>query len=341
MTNSDLEEDFLPARDADIRNQIEPLIEELLRYYNASSPDAPTDKELDKTEMARDALNAGWELFDLLVGWAQSHMLGLEIASEDTSAAKNFQRTFFRSRRGRLHAPEALGSLFSYQDGTRDWLLMKRVTEWSEKYESQPPKAEEKGEQSSSYKNPPETQLASHAAVRRAIARILTGPNQLQWRGDLIRSFDRLEFGEIDEFLQPNVKGLWGEAYELYLLKKQVICFVNFEVGRGKKKDDVIVSFEEKDLFKAETIRHWEKQLKKRLSDKEDLECARLAGEIGKRFKCLSLEEIDDGSKYGFYGNISRVRRAHHHYWKCINMKPAEIFSRYDELKKSKNNKKL
>lgn len=335
MTNSDLEVDALPARDADIRGKIEPLIEELIGYCNASSPEAPIDKDLDKTAMARDALDAGWELFDLLLGWAQSHMLGLEIASEDNAVSKDFQRKFFRSRRGRLHAPEALGALFSYHDGTRDWPLMKRVTEWSEKYESQTPEAEEKGEQSSRHKNLPETQLAAHAAVRKAIARILTGPNQLQWRGDIIRSFDRLEFGEIDEFLQPKVKGLWGEAYELYLLKKQVICFVNFEVGRGKKKDDVIVSFDEKDLFKAETIRHWEKQLKKRLSDKEDLECARLAGEIGKRFKCLSPEEIDDGSKYGFYGNISRVRRAHHHYWKCINLDIAKIFPRYRELKKS------
>jgi hypothetical protein len=335
MENSDLGVEDVPARDADIRSEIEPLIEELLRYYTASSPEAPTDKDLDKTEMARDALDAGWELFDLLVGWAQSHMLGLEIASEETSVSKDFQRKFFRSRRGRLHAPEALGALFSYRDGTRDWPLMKRVIEWSEKYESQTTEAEGKAAKS----NLPETQLASHAAVRRAIARILTGPSQLQWRGDLIRSFDRLEFGEIDEFLQRNVKGKWGEAYELYSLRKQVICFVNFEVGRGKKKDDVIVSFEEKDLSKAETIRHWEKQLKNHFSDRDDLECARLAGEIGNRFKCLSPEEIDDGSKYGFYENITRVKRAHHHYWKCINLDLAEIFSRYNEqLKFRKNN---
>lgn len=306
MSNSDFVVEDFPVRDKDIRKEIEPLINDLVECYYASSPKALKGDGPDKTEMAQDALEVWWLLFDKILGWAQNHILGEEVLLAETAAVKHFEKHFIALEGDNIHMSEAIGALFASDDSSRDWDLLERITKWSE---------------SENRETSPDLHLPS-ISVRRAGKRLLQGKsiNSLHWRGPIVASLGALELGYVDELLRPAKLKPRGNPMVVESLKKEAVCYVSFLAGGGKPKGESVTYVSEEICFNNETLRTWEKRFRKNPKIANEIQCAYHAGEIGDLFKRCYPEQLDDGTKYGRFDGVPNIHRIDALYWQLSRL---------------------
>ena len=72
-------------RSQDIRADIEPYISALIELDNETNPSRGRLTEPDKLKKARQAIEMWWRLYDVLMLWAQSHIVGYCHARDDSA----------------------------------------------------------------------------------------------------------------------------------------------------------------------------------------------------------------------------------------------------------------
>ena len=71
------------ARELDIREYVDGCIDTLLRLYDETDPKLSRESELAEHELAQKAVEVFWYLHVKLLVWAQAHLTGYSILSEN------------------------------------------------------------------------------------------------------------------------------------------------------------------------------------------------------------------------------------------------------------------
>jgi len=311
-----------PPRNPEVERVIQPMIVELLRLYDLSSPVKLKDEGQDKSEMAREAFRVWWRLYDQLLGWAQNHVVGECILSAEGDLTANFEKQFSKNANERLHSQEAMGALFAQSDSAQDWDLLERVTAWSETFDVD-----------ACERDPA---IAEWPEVRHAINQILQGDlgNSSFWRDDLRECFRMMEFGAVHPLIRLEVKGKWGQAFQVFQTQKKAVMRVFFLFGQGQLKKDALEEVAQGLNVNVETLTTWEKKIKKELAGANDLHCAKLAGKIGDQFKTKFPNEIENWEVYGEFGGKPNIEKADQLYWRLSRLDFDDL---KNELREARN----
>jgi hypothetical protein len=231
-------------REDDIRSVIQPWIDKLYELYESTDPSRGQDSEIEKLARAQVAVNLSWHVFGRLLLWAQSQIVGYEIFKRQPGVAD-----VLKTRRGKdldrdSHELELLGMSYA-------WSLRQNIDD-------------------DEYRKFLDTlneceRLLDVAALRSSIVRLLLSDNAntLFWRLPLIHALEALNAGEVDPLFHPERKGRRGKAYRLDGLRAMAIQHVYFLVGCGEKKHVALKNVANKLNVEVETIRTWEKNLKR------------------------------------------------------------------------------
>jgi hypothetical protein len=149
-------------RDDDIRTEMQPFIDRLYELYAETDPSKGHASELNKLQSAQRAIHIWWHIYGRLLLWAQSQIVGYEIARDSPKLADELSRLRGNDIDKDSHELELLGLGYALNRPVNQDERVEALTEAIE--------AVEDG--------------ISDEALRRAIARLLvsTDANSSFWR---------------------------------------------------------------------------------------------------------------------------------------------------------------
>lgn len=226
----------------DIRGEIRDMVERLCELHDETDPRKGAASEVDKHDKAQRAIAIWWYIYAKVMLWAQSHIIGHEMAKWNEVATG-----VLATRRGGdvncdSHELEALGSLWACNRQGND----EYTNELSETLD----------EAGVSFDD---------AATRRVIERLLysMSSDSSVWRFPLSNGLRALNHGETVEFLKPAQGRRRGSPYALDHARANAIAHVYFLMGRGLKKHVALSRVGDAVAASVETLRDWEKRLQR------------------------------------------------------------------------------
>jgi hypothetical protein len=281
------------TRDEFKPEDVQSLVDALLRNYLSTEPSKGKATEARKFEIAEQTIDLFWRLFDMLGYWAQAQIVGKVWAEANPKLANQLAELWsiadgieFDS-----HVLERFGSEFGQ---SRGWI--------GEPIFDFLASREDLDEQ---------TQL-SQPVLREAMRRLLcSDPRRSSfWRRPLAEGLKALNFGQIVEPLEPVRSRRRADFFETLALKSEALCRMNFLIGKGIKKHIALEKVAGVLNQSPETLRSWEKLLRDDEEHQADAHAARIAGKFEEEVRTRSVDELVD--KYGDEGfqNIPYWQRA-------------------------------
>lgn len=286
------------ARLEDIDETVDRYLKTLLAYYRDTDPAKGPDEEFSKHAMAEHAIEVFWYLHGKLMSWAQAHMTGYAILSENPGLVEFLELKLGLEIDEDSHVLEQIGLLYNYNppdDQDPDLLQMQALLE-------------EFGELA----HDEDKRFLDSQAIRRLIVEIMMSrsADNSYWRHPLQYSLKALNDGEHDTLSTPLPGKRQGQPFSLARWKQEALRQVYFRIGAGMKKYRALEEVGAGIGQSPETLRAWEKELRQSLDRANDLYCSELAGKLGDSLKGppnLELEEMED---YGWHRGVHSLVNA-------------------------------
>jgi hypothetical protein len=282
------------ARRSDIREYVDLYVDTLLRLYDKTDPKLGSDSEVGKHELAQKAIEVFWYLHGKLLIWAQAHLTGYAILSENPNLVSYLEKKLRTEITEDSHVLEQIGLQYPFNppddedrelNQTREWLLAFNES-------GNAPNEAEGGN------------FLTPTALRTLIVELLMSrsADNSYWRMDLQQSLRALNEGEVDEVSQPRPGKRQGLPYSLLRWKLEALRQVRFRVGQGMKKYRALEEVGQGIGQSPETLRGWEKELERSHDRSIDLYCSELAGLYASELKekyPIDLQNDQFGSHRG------------------------------------------
>jgi hypothetical protein len=273
-----------------IRSEIQGYIDQLVELYEITDPARGTASEEDKLEHARRAVELWWYLFGELLLWAQSQLVGYEIAKANPEFRENLSRILGHEVTSDSHALEYVGLGYSWNRVNYDDPIIELIESAMEKYNG----------------------LLDSTSLRLVIRELLSSrsANSSFWRFELRSALYALNLGQSQPLTTPEPIRRQGDAVQLLSWKVMALQHVHFQMGKGMKKYRALQMVADKIGQSTETIRSWEKFV----SNDDDLttaiEAAHLAARLENELDKFPVDKLIE--KYGaeYHRNTSDIEYA-------------------------------
>lgn len=294
------------ARNSDIRERVDGYIDTLLRLYDETDPKLGPDSELAKLERARKAVEVFWYLHGKLLVWAQAHLTGYSILSENPELVSYLEDKLGEEITEDSHILEQIGLQFPLNPPDDNDSDLNRVNEWLIEFESDKSGEDIDEQDGGTY--------LTDTALRALIDELLMSrsADNSYWRFDLQDALRALNEGEVIELAEPRQGKRQGRPYSLARWKHEALRQVRFRVGRGMKKYRALEEVGSGIGQSVETLRDWEKVLERSPDRSNDLYCSELAGHFQSELKERRSSEIPDHEEFGFHRGTGNLERASH-----------------------------
>jgi hypothetical protein len=277
-------------RRPDIRVHIEQSVQDLVELYEGTDPRLGAASEQFKLEHARAAIEIWWQLFDILLLWAQSQLAGYEYLRGKHDLLKRFSKKFRCEISMDSHILEYIGLTFAHNRVNRDDRLLTKIEDEMAKYN-----------------------VKLDTTRKRYFIRELLGSRSAGssfWRLELQSALFALNLGHVEDVLKPVSVRRQGNPVELLNWKVRTLQHVYFHVGRGMKKHRALQLIGDALGQSPETLRSWEKFVDGDDDIMMSLHAARIAGRWeGDLDNCLDKEIIE---RYGatYHRDVSDIELA-------------------------------
>ena len=260
------------ARLKDLDERIDGYLQFLKEVYFETDPQQGEESEVAKHELAQLAVEKVWYLQGKLLGWAQAHLTGYSILSENPALVSFLEEKLGYQLDEDSHELEQIGLLYNFNPPDDDDPALLRMESLLNEFKARYPGDEEV--------------LLTATAMRRTIRELLMSrcADNSYWRFDLQNSLAALNKGEVDDLAMPSLGKRQGLPYSLNRWKLEALRQVRFRVGKGYKKYRALEEVGEAIGQSLETLRSWEKELEKSRDEAVDLYCSELAGIFDRHF---------------------------------------------------------
>jgi len=177
-----------------------------------------------KHEFAGLAIEKFWYMHGKLLSWAQAHMTGYSILSENPKLVRFLEKKLGYELTEDSHILEQIGLLYNYNPPDSDDEALCQALALLEEFNAENPGDEEL--------------ILTPNAQRRLIRELLMSrcADNSYWRFDLQHSLGALNEGEVDDLARPSPGRHQGLPYSLNRWKLEALRQVRFRVGKGYKK---------------------------------------------------------------------------------------------------------
>jgi hypothetical protein len=267
-------------------NDLDDWIDVYLRYlkeaYYETDPNKGEDGEIAKHELAGLAIEKFWYLHGKLLSWAQAHMTGYSILSENPKLVSFLETKLGYEITEDSHILEQIGLVYNYNPPDREDKALNDAGALLEEFNAQNPGDEEL--------------ILTPNALRRLISELLMSrcADNSYWRHDLQHSMGALNEGEVDELAQPSPGRHQGLPASLNRWKLEALRQVRFRIGQGYKKYRALEEVGKAIGQSPEALRPWEKELERSRDRSVDLYCSELAGRYDQHFQGIENVEIPE-----------------------------------------------
>ena len=288
------------ARSKTIREDVQVYIDVLFDLYEETNPDLGKESAVNKTELANYAIETWWRLHGKLMAWAQNHMVGHSILTENHEFSNWFQENLGRDVEEDSHELEYIGWQYN-------WLNMPEANNDVHKEVSAllDYMIDEELPQ-----GPPEP--LTDKAMRTLVSELLMSrsADNSFWRMELQRSLSALNFGEVMPLMRPDPKKKQGRAFSLREAKAEAIMQVYFMLGKGMKKYIALEKVGDGIGQSPETLRSWEKSLLVDGDFKFKFWCAEAAGVYREELLNNHWTKISGAKKLGQMRGVGMLEYA-------------------------------
>ena len=295
-----------------------------------TDPDKSDDKEISKLELARMAINQFWYLQGKLLSWAQAHITGYCILTENPDLTAFLNKRLGYEITEDSHILEQIGFQYNWNPPDRDDKILDSTLELLEEYNRV---------------NPGDEELILTPRVTRAVVRELLMSkcaDNSYWRFELQDSMAALNEGEVDELAQPSAGRRQGLPFSLNRWKLEALRQVRFRVGQGYKKYRALDEVGKAIGQSPEALRTWEKELEKSRDRSIDLYCSELAGKYDQHFQGKDSigAAIDKTEKGVYHRGVSNYDHAKHLHKEITERQLGEIRDKIRHYRNAKANRK-
>lgn len=316
------------ARLVDLDHLIESYLQGLKELYYMTDPNTSDDKEISKLELARMAINQFWYLQGRLLSWAQAHITGYCILTENPNLTAFLNKKLGYEITEDSHILEQIGFQYNWNPPDRDDQILDSTLELLEEYNRI---------------NQGDDELILTPRVLRSVVRELLMSkcaDNSYWRFELQSSLAALNEGEVDEFARPSSGRRQGLPFSLNRWKLEALRQVRFRVGRGYKKYRALEEVAAAIGQSPEALRTWEKELEKSRDRSVDLYCSELAGRCDQHFQGKSDVDVAivQTEKYVYHRGISNYEHAKYLHKNITGRELDEIRDRIRHYRTAKAN---
>jgi hypothetical protein len=296
------------ARLNDLDYWIDRYLQYLRKLYYKTDPNKGGDAEIAKHQLAESAIENFWYLQGKLLSWAQAHMTGYCILSENPKLVSFLQAKLGHEITEDSHILEQIGLLYNFNPPDREDNVRNETLALLEEFNRQNPGDQEL--------------ILTPTVLRQLISELLMSrcADNSYWRFPLQNSLAALNEGEADEFAQPSPGRHQGLPFSLNRWKLEALRQVRFRVGKGYKKYRALEEVGAAIGQSAEALRTWEKELEKSKDEYNDLYCSELAGRYDQYFRGEANQPISDREKHPRHRGVNDFDNAkflHEHITGC------------------------
>lgn len=252
----------------DIRSEVQEMVDRLYDLHDATDPRKGPEAEQDKHRNALRAVAIWWHVYGRLMQWAQSHLIGYEMARSDGRIAEILKDIKGGAIGENSHQYEQLGCLYNWNPGYIYSAGYRRSADhWSDQLETRLRGADLGLEDD---------------VLRRVIVQLLRSlsDDSSVWRFPLCEALTALNHGEVTDFIKPSSTMGRGQPYILDRARADAVAHVYYLVGKGIKKRLALSQVGAEVGLSPETVRDWEKRLRKDEAFRFLWESAWIAGQI-------------------------------------------------------------
>ncbi len=318
------------ARKSDIREYVDGYIDGLLGLYEETDPKLGPESELAKHELAQNAVEVFWYLHGKLLVWAQAHLTGYSILSENPELVSYLEGKLGEKITEDSHILEQIGLQYPFNPPDDNDSDLNRVNEWLIEFES--------GESGEDIDEQEGGTYLTNSALRALINELLMSrsADNSYWRFDLQDALRALNEGEVTELAEPRPGKRQGLPYSLMRWKLETLRQVRSRMGRGMKKYRALEEVGNGIGQSAETLRDWEKGLERSPDYSNDLYCSELAGHFYSELKEGHFSDIPDHEEFGFWRGTGNIQRAKYLISRIEKLTFEEIKSKILEYRQKK-----
>ena len=192
--------------------------------YYETDPNKGEYGEIAKHELAQLAIEKFWYLHGKSLSWAQAHLTGYCILSENPKLVRFLEEKLGYEINKDSHVLEHIGLQYNFNPPDREDKALDQTLALLEEFNAQNPGDEEL--------------ILTPSALRATIRELLMSrcADNSYWRNDLQHSFAALNEGEVDDLARPVPGKHQGLPFSLNRWKLEALRQVRFRVGRGYKK---------------------------------------------------------------------------------------------------------
>jgi hypothetical protein len=280
------------ARLKDLDDFIEHYLKHLRKLYYRTDPNKGEDAEIAKHQLAESAIANFWYLQGKLLSWAQAHMTGYSILSENPKLVSFLEAKLGYEITEDSHILEQIGLHYNFNPPDREDKVLNETLTLLEEFNAQNPGDEER--------------ILTPNVLRRLISELLMSrcADNSYWRFPLQQSLAALNEGEADEFAQPSLGRRQGLPFSLNHWKLEALKQVRFRVGKGYKKYRALEEVGTAIGQSSEALRTWEKELGKSRDRSVELYCSELAGRYDQHFQGAAKMEIPEEEKHSRHRGV-------------------------------------
>jgi hypothetical protein len=277
-------------REDDIRAQVQPLIDRLYELYEATDPSKGPASELGKLQIAQRAIHIWWHVYGKLLLWAQSQIVGYEIAREYPKVVDELAKRRGHQVNEDSHELELLGLGYAWNPPVKQQERVDALTEAPEAAEGD----------------------LTDAVLRRVMSRLLlsTEANSSFWRYPFSNALRAANAGERDELFEPAKTRRRGRPYQLDSVRAIAVAHVYYLLGKGIRKHIALGRVSDALPVSVETLRDWEKALGHDDWFDFDWRAARLAGALEQEIKEKSPMALEQEYGADYLGSTSNFTEA-------------------------------
>jgi hypothetical protein len=274
--------DRLMARLEDLDEWIDGYLQFLKEVYYETDPNKDQDGGIAKHELAQLAIEKFWYLHGKLLSWAQAHMTGYCILSENPNLVSFLEEKLGYEITEDSHVLEQIGLQYNYNPPDGEDKALEQTLALLQDFNAKDPGDEEP--------------LLTPSVMRALIRELLMSrcADNSYWRHDLQHSLGALNEGEADELAQPSPGRYQGLPASLNRWKLEALRQVRFRVGQGYKKYRALEEVGKAIGQSPEALRTWEKELERSRDRSVDLYCSELAGRYDQYFQGAEKIEIPE-----------------------------------------------
>jgi hypothetical protein len=286
------------ARLTDIDEWLEGHLQFLKEDYFETDPDRGEESEIAKHEFAQMAVEKLWYLQGKLLSWAQAHLTGHSILSENPELVSFLEEKLGYEIHEDCHVLEQLGLVYNFNPPNPDDPALERMKALLEEFNALHPGDGEI--------------ILPASAMRRTIRELLMSrcADNSYWRFDLQHSLAALNEGEVDTLATPSPGKRQGLPYSLNRWKLEALRQVRFRVGKGYKKYRALDEVSQAIGQSPETLRSWEKDLEKSHDRAIDLYCSELAGFFDRYFSGDNTAIAPEAEEFETWRGLNHVEHA-------------------------------